>query len=63
MKRKFKRKYSNDFKLRILLSLVFIVFTLLCIKYRVWPYAFITGFGSLIFLSLAFSMNNKEKFK
>jgi hypothetical protein len=63
MKRKFKRRFSNDFKLRILLSLVFIVFTLLCIKYTVWFYAFITGFGSLIFLSLAFSMNNKEKFK
>ena len=62
MKRKFKRKYSYDFKLRILLSIVFGVFTLLCVDYKVWPYAFITGFGSLIFLSMAFSISNNDKY-
>lgn len=61
--RKFKRKYSEDYKIRMSLGIVFILVSGLLFTYNSYILAAITAFGSLMFFSLALSMDRNSKFK
>lgn len=61
--RKFKRKYSEDYKIRMSLGIVFMLFSGLSFIYNLYIITAITAFGSLMFFSLALSMDRNSKFK
>lgn len=61
--RKFKRKFSDDYKLRMSLGAVFMLFSGLSFIYNLYIITAITAFGALMFFSLALSMNRNSKFK